>query len=139
MSRHIYIHTCMYINIYVSMCAYIYMCIYAYVYMYIRLVFCSCKSSISRGQLKHNYTEKKQTPRSKWTECGAVVASSQDYKNGKITLKPGEHYIVVEPPMDANFFAFPREPCSVYQTFRHSWVSVWDVQTMRKCGEEKRI
>ena len=46
------------------------------------------------------------------------------YKNGEVTLKPGLHFVIVEPEAGAEYAAFPSEPAHIYSACRHSWVLV---------------
>ena len=62
--------------------------------------------------------------RTRWTADGKQIAMSDDYKDGKVTLKPGLHLVIVEPEADAEYAAFPSEPAHIFSTFRHSWVLV---------------
>ena len=49
---------------------------------------------------------------------------SDAYKNGKATLKPALHYVIIEPDTNADYIAFPTEPAHIYNVFRHTWVLV---------------
>ena len=50
---------------------------------------------------------------------GAELVKSQQYKDGKVAAKPGEHYIAVKPDAQ-EYFLFPED----VGPFRHSWALV---------------
>ena len=60
--------------------------------------------------------------RSYWTAKGKEVRKSDEYKEGKVVLKPGLHYCILEPDDDADYHVFPAEPANIFETFRHAWV-----------------
>ena len=45
---------------------------------------------------------------------------SDAYKDGKVTLKPGLHYVLIEPDSIADYIAFPTEAAHIYKIFRHT-------------------
>ena len=57
--------------------------------------------------------------RTAWTSKGEDLIRSQNYKNGEVAAKPGEHYIAVTPDTDKSFL-FPED----VGPFRHSWALV---------------
>ena len=59
--------------------------------------------------------------RSMWTQAGLEIQKTQKYKDGKVQLVPGIHFLVCE-PMDEEYYTFPTEPAAIYGTFRHRWV-----------------
>ncbi len=63
-------------------------------------------------------------PRKARTTSGDIVSRSVQYKDGKVALKPGVHYTLIEPEDEDDYVAFPEEPESIYGTFRHAWVLV---------------
>ena len=65
-----------------------------------------------------------KTPRTRWTPDGEKVMRSEAYKDGTVTLKPGLHYVIIEPDANADYIAFPVEPVHIYNVFRHTWVLV---------------
>ena len=70
------------------------------------------------------YATRRIDPRTKWTTDGELIAKSDAYKSGQIVLKPGVHFVVVEPKEDAKYAVFPHEPAHLYGAFRHTWVIV---------------
>ena len=70
------------------------------------------------------YSSRNMPVRTRWTADGKQIAMSDEYKDGKVTLKPGLHFVIVEPEADAEYAAFPSEPAHIFSPFRHSWVLV---------------
>ena len=68
-----------------------------------------------------NYNE--MEARTKWTDEGKRVIGQPDFKNGLVTLKPRDHYVVLE-RSDALYYTFPEEPTAIYGMLRHTWVIV---------------
>ena len=68
---------------------------------------------------KH-YSDRNQPARTKWTKQGEQLVKSHQYKAGKVTAKPGEHYEAVEPESDDEYFLFPQDAGA----FCHSWALV---------------
>ena len=66
-----------------------------------------------------HYWHRDEPARTTWTEKGAQLVKSRQYKEGEIAAKPGEHYIALRPTSD-EYYLFPED----VGAFRHSWVLV---------------
>lgn len=61
-------------------------------------------------------------PRTEWTDRGQAAVQSEAYKNGKLKLRPGFHFVVVEPEDGDCYFTFPQQ--KQLDLFRHFWIIV---------------
>ena len=56
-------------------------------------------------------------PKTDWTEAGRLTVTKDEYKDGRLKLRGGEHYVVLEPIAPSEYFTFPTKNA----TLRHSW------------------
>ena len=66
-----------------------------------------------------HYLNRNEPARTTWTEKGAKLIKSQQYKDGEVAAKPGEHFRALKPKTD-KYFTFPDDA----GPFSHSWVLV---------------
>ena len=69
------------------------------------------------------YTNRNIAARTAWTAEGLALSSSQAYKDGALSAKPGIHFVAVE-PLDGTFFSFPEKPDDIYKAFSHFWILI---------------
>ena len=70
-----------------------------------------------------HYLNRKETPRTQWTEEGKAFVKTKEYRAGKVAAKAGVHFIAVINDKDG-YYLYPEEPKSVFAVFRHSWALV---------------
>ena len=70
-----------------------------------------------------HYLNRKETPRTQWTEEGKAFVKTKEYRAGKVAAKAGVHFIAVRNDKDG-YYLYPEEPKSVFAVFRHSWALV---------------
>ena len=67
-----------------------------------------------------HYLNRKQPARTEWTQQGKQLVRSQQYWDGDIAAKPGEHYVAVAANSDDKYFLLPHDAGN----FRHAWALV---------------
>ena len=65
-----------------------------------------------------HYLNRKETPRTEWTEEGKAFVKTKEYRGGKVAAKAGVHFIAVRNDKDG-YYLYPEEPKSVFAVFRH--------------------
>ena len=67
------------------------------------------------------YENRGEPARTRWTDEGAKFVRTPEYKEGKLAVKPGIHYVVLQSATN-EYTTFPEHPADLLGIFRNAWV-----------------
>ena len=61
-------------------------------------------------------------PKTIWTEAGKIAQDTQPYRDGKLKLRAGVHFRVLEPTTPGEYYTFPPGSKGTDRAWRHNWI-----------------